>query len=446
MRLGADVDQVDSLVAVLERSARQLSAIDLELAASCRSVRWQGPDAERFRSTWSRSFAPGLRHAATSMGDAAIQARRQVAEQRRASAADASGLIGAEHPLLAGPAHIRLVTVQATASAAGLAAGAELQFRVEDLGGGQLRVVRAAEVSGGVAAEGGSGVSVSWGGSTYAGGALTGAALRASVASGSSWIIAESELDTFVGHEAMALALGAVSPVSLAGAGDGTLDAVGGAIDAGIGFLGLGRVAHLVGADGFIDMATYDPPPAETVFAEAGASADIALALALVSAAAAASGAASITDTLGVSHRPGTGETTVYLRTEGDAAVDLLNALGVDNATTSGRAQIGLVLDRAGDPVAVQIAMTTADHDQLTVGDVRIDMTRPEMADAGRAVLDSLKSGGDPVAAMRQALAVSALSASSGETRYALGETSTYGIETPVGSVSVMSQELRRID
>lgn len=84
---GMDIAQIEALGSNLDRAAAELEAMVSTLTADVNSAPWQGPDRERFESTWHGIDAKALLQAAAALQDAGNGARRHCEDQRRASRA-----------------------------------------------------------------------------------------------------------------------------------------------------------------------------------------------------------------------------------------------------------------------------------------------------------------------------------------------------------------------
>lgn len=85
---GADVDQLRSLAAHLDRAADQLDAHRTVLGSAIQQTQWLGPDAERFRGEWQARHSARVAESARLIRDTAATVRRNADEQERTSAVD----------------------------------------------------------------------------------------------------------------------------------------------------------------------------------------------------------------------------------------------------------------------------------------------------------------------------------------------------------------------
>ncbi|TLM85511.1 hypothetical protein FDW83_03785 [Pseudarthrobacter sp. NamE2] len=78
---GADVAQLRQLAASLRSAGRRLEGQQQSLAGQVTTVRWPGPDAERFRRAWQASHSSSLSAAASFLNSAAEAVLRHAQEQ-----------------------------------------------------------------------------------------------------------------------------------------------------------------------------------------------------------------------------------------------------------------------------------------------------------------------------------------------------------------------------
>jgi len=83
--LGADVDQLRELASVLSRAGQDLGSSHGAIEAAMAATEWTGPDASRFRDSWTNDRG-ALQRASGSLEELAAQIRRNIDEQVRASA------------------------------------------------------------------------------------------------------------------------------------------------------------------------------------------------------------------------------------------------------------------------------------------------------------------------------------------------------------------------
>ena len=84
---GADAEELVALATLLTDSSAILEKSGRSLTGQLSAAPWEGADAARFRSDWSRSHSPALIAAAQNLAGAAAALRRNAAEQSDASSA-----------------------------------------------------------------------------------------------------------------------------------------------------------------------------------------------------------------------------------------------------------------------------------------------------------------------------------------------------------------------
>ena len=87
MLLGADSHALRLLAGKLEQIAGRLSSIESSVNGRVGSMNWQGPDADRFRSTWGTTSAPSMRDASGTLHGAAEAIRGDARRQDQVSGA-----------------------------------------------------------------------------------------------------------------------------------------------------------------------------------------------------------------------------------------------------------------------------------------------------------------------------------------------------------------------
>lgn len=90
---GADAAELDSTARLFTQAADRLEAVSKEIHGRLSAQVWTGPDADRFRGTWSYNSA-AIRAAATILRDAATTLGRNASEQHQASRASTGSLAG----------------------------------------------------------------------------------------------------------------------------------------------------------------------------------------------------------------------------------------------------------------------------------------------------------------------------------------------------------------
>ncbi|MFV0307101.1 MAG: hypothetical protein ACK5OX_05095 [Desertimonas sp.] len=160
-RLGADVEQLESLARSFDSARRDLGATARELSNRTSSVFWVGRDADDFRRRWSQASAPALRQLGQTLDDAATSLRRQAGEQRRASTHDStappidhgaakrgSGDVHDAGQDESQPLVIRTEIYDSSGSVFAFGAGQEI--RVDEISDGTFRLTMSADASVGV--------------------------------------------------------------------------------------------------------------------------------------------------------------------------------------------------------------------------------------------------------------------------------------------------------
>src|SRR5690625_2352494 len=84
---GADVEALRASARELADAAHGLLTISIRLTARVWDVRWNGPDAARFRVAWEEEYAPQLGQVCRALNEAASHITEQAADQERASSA-----------------------------------------------------------------------------------------------------------------------------------------------------------------------------------------------------------------------------------------------------------------------------------------------------------------------------------------------------------------------
>lgn len=84
--LGADVAELRELARLFQQKAEQLDGIERNLAWRIHSAPWHGPDVDRFKQSWDRSYRSILQNAARDLSRSATDLRAQADQQEEASA------------------------------------------------------------------------------------------------------------------------------------------------------------------------------------------------------------------------------------------------------------------------------------------------------------------------------------------------------------------------
>ncbi len=85
VKYGADTTQLRSLSKTVANAADQLNQIANQVTSQLAATRWQGPDADRFRSQWNSASTKSLRTATQGLHDASAALVRNAKEQDQAS-------------------------------------------------------------------------------------------------------------------------------------------------------------------------------------------------------------------------------------------------------------------------------------------------------------------------------------------------------------------------
>lgn len=84
-KLGADVEQLDTLSKKFDQEAEQLSQAINQIGSQVKSAWWEGKDADRFRQEWEGTYASQLRKIAESLKQVGQTVRKQAQQQRQTS-------------------------------------------------------------------------------------------------------------------------------------------------------------------------------------------------------------------------------------------------------------------------------------------------------------------------------------------------------------------------
>lgn len=87
---GADIEALRASARELADAAHTLLTCSIRLTARVWDVRWNGPDAARFRVAWEEEYAPQLGLVCRALNQAATEIAEQAADQERASSATAA--------------------------------------------------------------------------------------------------------------------------------------------------------------------------------------------------------------------------------------------------------------------------------------------------------------------------------------------------------------------
>lgn len=84
---GADVEALRASARELADAAQALLSANVRLTYRVHDVRWNGPDAARFRAAWESEYSPQLSQVSAALHRAATEVLEQAADQERASSA-----------------------------------------------------------------------------------------------------------------------------------------------------------------------------------------------------------------------------------------------------------------------------------------------------------------------------------------------------------------------
>lgn len=96
---GANADELLRVAARLEEQSRRIDAAERMLTNRLRSAPWEGPASDRYRSRWEGADRKQLRDASGFLRDAAVELRRNAAQQSEASASRGDGASANVHLL-----------------------------------------------------------------------------------------------------------------------------------------------------------------------------------------------------------------------------------------------------------------------------------------------------------------------------------------------------------
>jgi uncharacterized protein YukE len=77
MAISGDLEQLFALQNTLRRNSGIVDELSTSIRTELTNVRWEGPAADRFRSTWSNEFEPSLRRLREALDDAAAEVSRR---------------------------------------------------------------------------------------------------------------------------------------------------------------------------------------------------------------------------------------------------------------------------------------------------------------------------------------------------------------------------------
>ena len=77
-RIGGEIEQLAQLKATFDREAKSVEELTRVIRGQLQGTAWEGPAAERFRTSWSGEYEVALRKVAQALVDAGAEvARRQ---------------------------------------------------------------------------------------------------------------------------------------------------------------------------------------------------------------------------------------------------------------------------------------------------------------------------------------------------------------------------------
>jgi WXG100 family type VII secretion target len=77
-RIGADVDQLRDLKTTFDGQAQRIEETISTISGKLANAYWEGPAAERFRSTWGSEFEPALRNLRTSLEQCGVEINQRI--------------------------------------------------------------------------------------------------------------------------------------------------------------------------------------------------------------------------------------------------------------------------------------------------------------------------------------------------------------------------------
>ena len=417
MRLGADVAGLDLASRNWQNCSRQLSAMVVEMDRLIATLSWSGRDADRFRADWSGGLRPMFAATAEQLSNGARVLGDQAGQQQRTSEPTTASWA------MELPTRFEIYAVEAHGGGEAVGSG-RLQFRVDHLDDGRVRVTDTGRVTLGVGASPGVGLAVGLGEDQVATGAIGSSQFAALVATGDTWELPAGDLDRFLMARARSQLLGDTADLVLSGLGS---------------VPALGALAAGVGLGDQWRAMTY--PVAEPVSSavEVGALAELGGVAGVPAGGVTAKASASVVDVVGVTRDARTGATTVQIRSDGIAGVGVLAAMRSLGVQVGATGQIGVRVDRHGTPEALVLDQIVTDVDQLAHTRVQIDLADPSVAGLGDLVgsLIGLDNGARSVPVPDLSFAPADAAVQVATMRYHLVTNDTYGLEAAIGGVSV---------
>ena len=75
--LGANPEQLAALAVTLSRQSQVIEELTAVVRNQLANTTWQGPAAERFRSSWGGEFEPSLRRLQAALQEAGVEVTRR---------------------------------------------------------------------------------------------------------------------------------------------------------------------------------------------------------------------------------------------------------------------------------------------------------------------------------------------------------------------------------
>jgi uncharacterized protein YukE len=398
MRIGADPEALLSLSTRFARVAEDVEGLLAEVDRDLEQLSWWGPDAQRFRSHWATVGRSGMAATATALREAHSSLEAQAHDQQRASAAST---------LVLDPLAERAGVVTITAHASGeIAAGALTRtYRVETRPDRTLQVTRTDDIAGGIGAAMGGRYELSFGSKSAGFGKAAGVVGLVHIGAGTTWTIAEDDLDRFLVNEAT----------------EAVLATPGGAIVETNPIPELiAPVAPFLSAVGLREVAaslTYTKPSPDSMSVHIEQSVSGSISLPLM-------------NRLGVS-----ASELLWIQREmstGHVTAGIACSLGASAFGWSGDGGVAasLTVDGEGKPLWIDLSAESADDAELTIRRARVLIEDRSVGEVLELVQDAVQGRGGALVELVASGAVDI-------TRYAIGEVERYGIETPFAGASI---------
>ena len=75
--IGADMGQLEQLKATFDRESQDVARLRSTINSQLHGTQWQGPAADRFRSSWDGEFAPSLQRLEQALQEASAEIQRR---------------------------------------------------------------------------------------------------------------------------------------------------------------------------------------------------------------------------------------------------------------------------------------------------------------------------------------------------------------------------------